>query len=76
MAKYETIGGQVTRGEAFAKLLDLQDQIIDQCAVMAHLHNTEGNDMDKLLAKGWLGMVELMQRMRWQLTELAKGGMQ
>ena len=76
MAKYETIGGQVTRGETTTKIIDLVDQLIDQCAVMAHLHNTEGNDMDKLLAKGWLGIVELIRRLRYQLVEMAKGKLQ
>lgn len=74
--KYETLGGHVTRGECYAKLIDLVDQLIDQCAVMAHLHNTEGSDTDKLLAKGWLGMTELMRRMRNQMTKLAQGSLQ
>lgn len=75
-SKYETIGGVVTRGECYAKLIDLLDQVMDQCAVMAHLHNTEGSDSDKLLAKGWLGMVELMSRIRHQMTQLAQGRLQ
>ena len=69
--KYETFAGHVTRGETYAKILDLLDQLTDQCAVMAHLHNTESNDADKLLAKGWLGIVELMQRARHVITNLA-----
>lgn len=76
MSKYETIGGVVTRGETYAKIIDLLDQLMDQLAVMAHLHNTEGNDMDKLLAKGWLGIVELMKRMKYQITQLATRGLQ
>jgi hypothetical protein len=71
MSKYETVGGNPSRGDTFAKIIDLIDQIIDQCAVMAHLHNTEGNDMDKLLAKGWLAMTELFRRMRYQIIQLA-----
>lgn len=69
--KYETIGGTVTRSETFAKLLDLLRQAQDQANVMAHLHNTEGNDMDKLLAKGWLGIGELINRMCAQITKMA-----
>lgn len=76
MAKYETIGGVVTRGECYAKILDLLDQLLDQLAVMSHLHNTEGNDMDKLLARGWLGMHELMKRVKHQIAGLATKGLQ
>lgn len=71
MSKYETIGGHVTRGECFAKVLDLLDQLRDQVIVMSHLHNTETNDTDKILAKGWLGMSELLGRLREQFTKLA-----
>jgi len=76
MSKYSTIGGVVTRGEAYSKLLHHLREAQDQANVMAHLHNTEGNDMDKLLAKGWLGMGELLNRMCWQVTELAKNKLQ
>ena len=72
-SKYETTGGTVSRADTSMKILDLLDQILDQTAVMAHLHNTEGNDMDKLLAKGWLGMHEMFKLIRWQLLEMAKG---
>lgn len=73
---YETIGGQVTRGETFAKLIDLMKQVRTQCAVMSHLHNTEGNDADKLLARGWLGIEELMHRVEHQMTQLAMNKLQ
>lgn len=76
MSKYETIGGHVTRGEAYAKILDLLDQLRDQTIVMSHLHNTEGSDSDKVLAKGWLGMSELLGRLRHQFTTLAMGKLQ
>lgn len=76
MSKYETIGGQVTRGETFAKIIDLIDQLRDQCAVMSHLHSTEDNDMDKLLAKGWLGVAELFRAVRFKVTDLATGKLQ
>lgn len=67
-----TIGGQVTRAEVFIKMIDHIDQVLDLTATMAHLHNTEGNDMDKLLAKGWLGMHQMIKMMRHQLVQLAK----
>lgn len=76
MSKYETIAGYPSRGETYAKIIDLCDQLQDQCAVMSHLHNTEGNPTDVTLARGWLGMTELIKRMRHQLTQLAIGRMQ
>lgn len=71
-----TIGGIATRGETFSKLLHHIREAQELAAVMAHLHNTEGNDMDKLLAKGWLGISELFARLAHQVTTLAMGKMQ
>ncbi len=68
-----TIGGVATRSESYTKLLHHLIECQELCAVMAHLHNTEDNNMDKLLAKGWLGMSELFKRMQHQVTELAMG---
>lgn len=74
--KYETLGGQVTRGETYAKMLDHMRELQDCAAVMAHLHNTEGNDMDKLLAKGWLGISEMFRLIEHKVTALAMGKLQ
>lgn len=71
-----TIGGNVTRAEVYMKLLDHIDNILDLTATMAHLHNTEANDMDKLLAKGWLGMHEMFRKIRHQITKLAQNKLQ
>ncbi len=68
-----TIGGVATRSETYTKLLHHLIECQEMCAVMAHLHNTEDNKMDQLLAKGWLGMSELFKRMQHQVTELATG---
>ena len=76
MSKYSTIGGTVTRGETFAKLIHHINEAADQAAVLSHLHNTETSEMDKLFAKGWLGVHELLLRMRHQITELAKNKFQ
>lgn len=75
-SKYSTIGGQVTRGEGFAKLLHHLNEAADQAAALSHLHNTEISEMDQLMAKGWLGVHELLLRMRHQITELAKNKFQ
>lgn len=71
MSKIETVGGQPSRSATYLKILDLIRELESQCAVMAHLHNTEGNDMDKILARGWLGMSELFNRAATQITRLA-----
>ena len=76
MSKYSTIGGTVTRGEAFAKLIHHLNEAADQAAVLSHLHNTETSQMDALSAKGWFGVHELLLRMRHQITELAKNKFQ
>jgi hypothetical protein len=76
MPKYETIGGQVTRGETYAKIDHHLAEVEDLCAVMAHLHNTEGNHMDQLLAKGWLGTSGMFKKIRSQVQALAMGKLQ
>ena len=76
MSKYSTIGGQVTRGETFAKLIHHINEAADQAATLSHLHNTETSQMDALSDKGWLGIHELLLRMRHQITELAKNKFQ
>jgi hypothetical protein len=73
---YETIGGQITRGELYAKIMDHLREIQDSCCMMAHLHNTEHNDMDKLLAKGWLGMAEMFRLVQFKVTKLAQNKLQ
>lgn len=71
MAKYETIGGQVTKAEAFSKLIHHIVEAADQAAVLSHLHNTETSTMDQLIAKGWLGVHELLMSLRDKITKLA-----
>lgn len=77
MSKYDiTVGGVPTRGETYAKLLHHLREAQDLAAMMSHLHNTEGNDFDKALARGWLGIEELIKRFCHNVTELAKGNLQ
>lgn len=71
-----TIAGAPSRGMVYAKLTDHLREAADCMAVMAHLHNTEGNDTDKLLARGWLGMHELILRLIAQVTKLAANKLQ
>lgn len=76
MSKYETLAGQVTRGETFSKLLYHLDEASDQMAVMSHLHNTETSRKDLALAEGWRAMHHAMQLMRRSIVELSKGAIQ
>ena len=71
MSKYATTAGVPTRGDAFSKLLYHLREAADQAAVLSHLANTEDGQMDKLMAKGWLGVHELILRMVTQITKMA-----
>lgn len=73
---FSTLGGQVTKGEAFTKLLYHLDEARDQCLVISHLLQTEDTDKDRTLAQGWRAIEELLHRMRTQITKLAQGTIQ
>lgn len=75
MAKFETIGGQVTRGETFTKMISQIDELRDTVITMSHLHAGDDN-LDRTLAKGWLGIDELLQRFRAQVIALAMNKLQ
>lgn len=68
--------GVPTRGETFAKLLEYVRLAEEQSAMMAHLHNTEDNDKDKLLAKMWLAVSEQFRVTGLKITSLAQGRLQ
>lgn len=74
--KYETLAGVPTRGLTYAKLCDALHEAQDAAAMMAHLHQTEGNPTDSTLAHGWLGISELLKRMIHQVTLLAANKLQ
>lgn len=76
MSKYETLGGHVTRGEAFSKALYHLDELRDQLSVISHLHRTEGSHVDEQLALGFAAMEQLLHRVRTQLTKMAQGKLQ
>jgi hypothetical protein len=71
-----TFGGIATRGETYTKLLYHIREAQELAAVMGHLHNTENSDVDKVLAKGWLGISQLFGRLATQTTNLAMRKMQ
>ena len=76
MRKYETVGGVVTRGETIAKLTDLLREAEECCYVVSHLHRAEDGHKDELLATGWRGIGQLLERTRAQIIELEKGRLQ
>ncbi len=70
---FSTKGGIVTRSDTYVKLLHHLDEARDCCAVIAHLHQTEDIDKDRVMAIGWLAIADLMKRIREKVTELAMG---
>lgn len=74
--KWETEAGRPTRGILYAQISEKLREIQELTAMMAHLHQTEDNHMDKLLAKGWLGMSEMFKLIQRKITDLAMGRLQ
>jgi len=74
--KWETTAGLPTRGLLYAQLHEKLIECQEICLMISHLQNTEDNHMDKLLAKGWLGVGELFKRIQFTITEMAKGKLQ
>ena len=62
-----------TRGETYSKLIEHIRMAEENAAMMAHLHNTEDTDKDRLLAKGWLTVSEAFRLMAIKVTHLAQG---
>lgn len=73
-----TVGGQVSRSMVYMKMLDHLREAADCMAIMAHLQQSEGQNssIDGTLAKGWLGMHELVLRLVAQVTKLAQNKLQ
>lgn len=62
-----------SRGEVFSRAANSLDELISSCAMMAHLHQTEGSDKDKKLAVGWLMMSEMFKKVRHKVVLLGQG---
>lgn len=62
-----------TKSDEFLKLNEALIRAQEAAAMLAHLNNAEGDKMGGLLAKGWLGVEELLKKMQWQVTQLATG---
>ena len=65
-----------TSGESYAKLLEHLRLAQEDAAMLAHLRNAEGDDKGKLIAKGWLGVSEMLKMLGYKVTEMAKGRLQ
>ena len=70
-SKYNTTGGVPTRADAYTKLIWHLTEAQDQAYLLSHLHRTEASKMDELVSKGWMGIGELIGRMKIQITKLA-----
>lgn len=73
---YDTFGGTVTHESLFTRMKDSLERLQDDCCLKSHLHNTEDNPQDKLLAKGWLAIAEMMKLVDYQITAMATGKIQ
>ena len=71
MSKYDTTGGIPARDGAYQNLMWHLSEAADQAAVISHLTNTEDSEMDKLLAKGWLGVHQLLIKAMDSIRTLA-----
>ena len=61
-----------TRGETFAVLIEHLRKAQENAAMMAHLEA----DTDRLVSKGWLAIEELLKKTIYNVTRLAKRGLQ
>lgn len=73
---FSTFAGIATKDEAYRKLMHHLEEAENQALVIGHLHNTEDGNMDKLLAKGWYGVGEMLHNAREQIRRLAMRKMQ
>ena len=73
---FSTFGGIPTKDEAYRKLMHHLEEAQNQALVIGHLHNTEDDNVSKLMAKGWHGMGEMLAMVREQVRQLAMKRMQ
>jgi hypothetical protein len=65
-----------TRGECFSKLLEHLRLAQEEAAKLAHLHNADGDGPGMALGRGWLHISEHLRNMQYNVTQLAKRGLQ
>lgn len=62
-----------TKAEKYNELIEYLRKAQEASAMLAHLSNADGDKMGRLIARGWLGIEELLKRMIHQVTQLATG---
>lgn len=66
-----------TSGEEFSKFIHHISEAQSTAYMLAHLARAQANNgKDRALADGWYSVGELLKRLNWQVTELAKGKLQ
>ena len=73
MARYETQGGLPTPGLIYKRVSEHLRLVQEDCAMMAHLYNTEP---DPNMAKRWLIMSELFKQIQHKIIMMEVGRMQ
>lgn len=63
-----------SKGEEFAKLIEYLRKAQESAAMLAHLNNADGDKMGALLARGWLGVEEMLKMTVHNVTKLATKG--
>ena len=65
-----------TIGETFSKLIHHLREAQDAAAMLGHLTRAQGSRKDHALADGWIAVQEMLKRLVYQVTEIAKGKLQ
>jgi hypothetical protein len=73
---FSTIGGVATKDEAYRKLMHHLEEAQNNALAIGHFHNTEDDNISKLMAKGWYGVGEMLQLTREKIRQLAMRKMQ
>lgn len=60
-------------GETFAKLIEHLRRAQEDAAMLAHLNAADDN---RLIAQGWLAVSEMLKKTQYNVTNLAKRGLQ
>lgn len=73
---FSTIGGVATKDEAYRKLMHHLEEAQNNALAIGHFHNTEDDNISKLMAKGWYGVGEMLQLTREKIRQLVMRKMQ
>jgi hypothetical protein len=65
-----------TKGEEYAKLIEYLRKAQETTAMLAHLNAAEGDNKGMRIGKQWLAVEDMLKRMGYTVTEIAKGNLQ